>query len=220
MREFYRLIGLATILCGCQNPAQPPTVRSLPSPVATSTTAAPTASQPVALPPVTPGWRRFQFSGVTMDFPPTYLVSSNEAKNRWEDLTALGLEEQSLAALLEKTVAPAKILAVDKATINHKFVTNMLIAIDSSSKAKSLGEYGSAAAQALNGAWQIQKQDQVADRLRIFAVSKDAAKPVSLVTYLAQSKGKYWLVVFTTATDKLDQQLPEFDAITKSMHID
>jgi hypothetical protein len=155
-----------------------------------------------------------------MDFPPTYLVSSAEAKNRWEDLTALGMEEQSIAALLEKFVAPAKILAVDKTTVSNKFVTNIMISIDTGSKAKSLDDYGVMAAKELTTEWQIQKQDKVAEQLRIYATNKDATKPVSLVAYLASSKGKYWLTIFTTASDRLNQQLPEFDSIIKSMRID
>jgi hypothetical protein len=210
-------LGLAMISIGCQN--QPKTPIALPSPILTESTA-PTITKPATLPPVTPGWRRFQFTGVTMDFPPAYLVSSNEAKNRWEDLTPLGMEEQSIAALLEKFVAPAKILAVDKTTSNQKFVTNMMISIDTGSKAKSLDDYGASAAKELTTEWQIQKQDKVAEQLRIYATSKDAAKPVSLVAYLTSSKGKYWLTIFTTASDRLDKQLPEFDSIVKSMHID
>lgn len=205
------------ITIGCQNQTKTPT--TLPSPILTESTA-PTIAKSATLPPVTPGWRRFQFTGVTMDFPPTYLVSSAEAKNRWEDLTALGMEEQSIAALLEKFVAPAKILAVDKTTVSNKFVTNIMISIDTGSKAKSLDDYGVMAAKELTTEWQIQKQDKVADQLRISAISRDAAKPVNLVAYLANSKGKYWLTIFTTATDRLNQQLPEFDLIVKSMHID
>jgi hypothetical protein len=215
---FYGLIGLAMISIGCQNQTNTPTTS--PNPTLTSETTAPITTKSATLPPVAPGWRRFQFTGVTIDFPPTYLVSSDEAKNRWEDLTALGLEEQAIAALLEKFVAPAKILAVDKTTSNHKFVTNMMISIDSGSKAKSLDDYGATAAKELTTEWQIQKQDKVADKLRIYATNKDAAKPVSLVAYLANSKDKYWLTIFTTAADRLDQQLPEFDSIIKSMHID
>jgi hypothetical protein len=212
------LLGLAMIAIGCQNQTNTPTTS--PNPTVISETTDPTTTKSATSSPVAPGWRRFQFTGVTIDFPPNYLVSSAEAKNRWEDLTALGLEEQAIAALLEKFVAPAKILAVDKTTSNHKFVTNMMISIDSGSKAKSLDDYGAAAAKELTTEWQIQKQDKVADQLRIYATNKDAAKPVSLVAYLANSKGKYWLTIFTTATDRLDQQLPEFDSIVKSMHID
>jgi hypothetical protein len=215
---FCGLLGLAIISIGCQSQTNTPTTS--PNPTVTSETTAPTTTKSATLPPVNPGWRRFQFTGVTIDFPPNYLVSSAEAKNRWEDLTALGMEEQAIAALLEKFVAPAKILAVDKTTSNHKFVTNMMISIDSGSKAKSLDDYGAAAAKELTTEWQIQKQDKVADQLRISATNKDAAKTVSLVAYLANSKGKYWLTIFTTATDRLDQQLPEFDSIVKSMHID
>jgi hypothetical protein len=203
------------ISSGCQN--QPKTPITLPSPILTESTA-PTITKPATLPPVTPGWRRFQFTGVTMDFPPTYLVSSNEAKNRWEDLTALGMEEQSIATLLGKSVASAKIFAVDKTTISNKFVTNMMISIDNGSKAKNLDDYKFAAAQELTTEWQIKNQDKVADQLRIHAVSKDATKPVSLVAYVASSKGKYWLTIFTTATNQVDKQLPEFDLIVKSMH--
>jgi hypothetical protein len=215
---FWSLIGLAMIAIGCQNQTSTPTTS--PNPIVTSETTAPTTTKSATLPPVTPGWRRFQFTSVTIDFPPNYLVSSAEAKNRWEDLTALGMEEQAIAALLEKFVAPAKILAVDKTTSNHKFITNMMISINTGSKAKSLNDYGATAAKELTTEWQIQKQDKVADQLRISATNKDATKPVSLVAYLANSKGKYWLTIFTTATDRLDQQLPEFDSIVKSMHID
>jgi hypothetical protein len=215
---FWSLIGLAMIAIGCQNQTNTPTTS--PNPTVTSETTAPTTTKSATLPPVAPGWRRFQFTSVTIDFPPNYLVSSAEAKNRWEDLTALGMEEQAIAALLEKFVAPAKILAVDKTTSNHKFVTNMMISIDTGSKAKSLDDYGATAAKELTTEWQLQKQDKVADQLRISATNKDATKPVSLVAYLANSKGKYWLTIFTTATDRLDQQLPEFDSIVKSMHID
>jgi hypothetical protein len=218
--ESYVLVGLAMISIGCQNQTNTTNAPLTPSPTVTSEPTAPTTTKSATLLPIAPGWRRFQFTGVTIDFPPTYLVSSAEAKNRWEDLTALGLEEQAIAALLEKLVAPAKILAVDKTTSNHKFVTNMMISIDSGSKAKSLDDYGATAAKELTTEWQIQKQDKVADQLRIYATNKDAAKPVSLVAYLASSKGKYWLTIFTTATDRLDQQLPEFDSIVKSMHID
>ncbi len=220
--RFYGLIGLAIILIGCQNQAKTPTASSSPilsSPILTTNTA-PTTTKFATLPPVTPGWRRFQFTGVTMDFPSTYLVSSAEAKNRWADLTALGMEEPALAALLEKFVAPAKILAVDQTTSNQKFVTNMMISIDTGSKAKSLDDYGASAAKELTTEWQVQKQDKVAEQLRIYATSKDAAKPVSLVAYLANSNGKYWLTIFTTATDRLSQQLPEFDLIIKSMRLD
>jgi hypothetical protein len=216
--QFCCLLGLAMISIGCQNQTNTPTTS--PNPTVTSESTAPTNTKSATLPPVNPGWRRFQFTGVTIDFPPNYLVSSVEAKNRWEDLTALGMEEQAISALLEKFVAPAKILAVDKTTSNHKFVTNMMISIDSGSKAKSLNDYGATAAKELTTEWQIQKQDKVADQLRISATNKDAAKPVSLVAYLANSKGKYWLTIFTTATDRLDQQLSEFDSIVKSMHID
>jgi hypothetical protein len=216
--SFWGFVGLAMIAIGCQNQTNTPSTS--PNPTVTSETTAPTTTKSATLPPGAPGWRRFQFTGVTIDLPPTYLVSSAEAKNRWEDLTALGLEEQAIAALLEKFVAPAKILAVDKTTSNHKFVTNMMISIDSGSKAKSLDDYGATAAQELTTEWQIQKQDKVADQLRIYATNKDNAKPVSLVAYLASSKGKYWLTIFTTATDRLDQQLPEFDSIVKSMHLD
>jgi hypothetical protein len=212
------LLGLAMISIGCQNQTNISTTAISPSPQVTTTVS--TITKPATLPPLTPGWRRFQFTGVTIDFPPAYLVSSDEAKNRWEDLTVLGMEEQSIAALLEKFVAPAKIFAVDKTTINHKFVTNMMISIDSGSKAKSLDDYGAAAAKELTTEWQIQKQDKVADQLRIYATNKDAAKPVSLVAYLANNKGKYWLTIFTTATDRLDKQLHGFDSIIKSMHLD
>lgn len=226
--RFCSLLLLAMILIGCQNKINTPTKPSSPSAKVTSENTAPTTTESATLPPVAPGWRRFLFTGITMDFPPAYLVSSEEAKNRWEDLTALGMEEQSIAALLEKFVAPAKIFAVDKTTINNKFVTNMMILIDNGSKAKSLDDYGATAAQELTTEWQIQKQEKVADlptatlrkQLRISAVSKDAAKPVSLVAYLASSKGKYWLTIFTTATDRLDKQLPEFDSIVKSIHLD
>jgi hypothetical protein len=214
--QFCCLVGLAMISIGCQNQTKTPT--TLPSPILTESTA-PTITKSATLPPVTPGWRRFQFTGVTIDFPPAYLVSSDEAKNRWEDLAVLGLEEQSIAALLEKFVAPAKIFAIDKTTIEQKFVTNMMISIDGSSKAKSLDNYGATAALELATEWQIQKQDRVADQLRIQATSKDPAKPVSLVAYVASSKGKYWLTIFTTATDRLDKQMPEFDSIVKSMHL-
>jgi hypothetical protein len=224
------LLGLAMISIGCPNQTNISTTAISPSPQVTSATTVSTITKSAPLPPVTPGWRRFQFTGVTIDFPPAYLVSSDEAKNRWEDLKVLGIEEQSIAALLEKFVAPAKIFAVDKTTINHKFVTNMMISIDgdnqSGSKAKSLDDYGAAAAKELTTEWQIQKQNKVAnlptlrEQLRISAISKDSTKPVSLVAYLANNKGKYWLTIFTTATDRLDQQLPEFDSIIKSMHID
>jgi hypothetical protein len=216
---FCSLLGLALISIGCQNQTNTTTIS--PSSKTTSDTAS-TITKPATLPPppVTPGWRRFQFTGVTMDFPPAYLVSSNEVKNRWEDLTALGMEEQSIAALLEKFVAPAKIFAVDKTTIDNKFVTNMMISIDSNSKEKSLDDYGVTAAKELTTEWQIQKQDKVADQLRIQATSKDHTKSVSLIAYVSSSKDKYWLTIFTTATDRLDQQLPEFDSIAKSMHLD
>jgi hypothetical protein len=217
---FFGLIGLAMISIGCQNQTKTPATSPSPSAIVANEDTVPTITKSATLPPVTPGWRRFQFTGVTMDFPPTYLVSSDEAKNRWEDLTALGMEEQAIAALLKKFVAPAKILAVDKTTSNQKFVTNMMISIDSGSKAKSLDDYGAIAAKELTTEWQIQKQDKVAEQLRIYATSKDAAKPVSLVAYLANSKGKYWLTIFTTASDRLDKQMPEFDSIVKSMHID
>jgi hypothetical protein len=214
------LVGLSLISIGCQNQIQTSTTSLPQSPAVSVETTVPTSTKSVTLPPVTPGWRRFQFTGVTMDFPPTYLVSSDEAKNRWEDLTALGMEEQSIAALLEKSVAPAKIFAVDKTTIDNKFVTNMMISIDSGSKAKSLDNYGATAAQELTTEWQIQKQDQLDNKLRIQAINKNQAKPVSLVAYLASSKGKFWLTIFTTATDRLDKQLSEFDSIVKSMHLD
>jgi hypothetical protein len=217
---FCGLLGLTMISIGCQNQTSILTTSSSPNPTVTNETAVSTTIKSATLPPVAPGWRRFQFTSVTIDFPPAYLVSGDEAKNRWEDLTALGMEEQSIAALLEKFVAPAKIFAVDKTTIDNKFVTNMMISIDTGSKAKSLDDYGAAAAKELTTEWQIQKQDKVADQLRISATNKDAAKPVSLVAYLATSKGKYWLTIFTTASDRLDQQLPEFDSIVKSMHLD
>jgi hypothetical protein len=222
---FVGLLGLAMISIGCQNQPKNPTTAISPNPK-TSSDIVSTITKPATLPPVTPGWRRFQFTGVTVDFPPAYLVSSNEVKNRWEDLTALGLEEQSIAALLEKFVAPVKIFAVDKTTIDSKFVTNMMISIDSNSKEKSLDDYGINAAKELTTEWQIQKRNKVADlptaseQLRIQASSKDPTKPVSLVAYLASSKGKYWLTIFTTATDRLDKQLPEFDSIAKSMYLD
>jgi hypothetical protein len=216
---FVGLLGLAMISIGCQNQSKNPTTAISPNPKTSSNTVS-TITKPATLPPVTPGWRRFQFTGVTIDFPPAYLVSSNEVKNRWEDLTALGLEEQSIAALLEKFVAPVKIFAVDKTTINSKFVTNMMISIDSNSKAKSLDDYGITAAKELTTEWQIHKQDKVADQLRVQATSKDYTKPVSLIAYVSSSKGKYWLTIFTTATDQLDKQLPEFDSIAKSMYLD
>jgi hypothetical protein len=215
--RYWGLVGLSLVSIGCQN--QSNTSTASPSPTVTTETTVPTTTKS-AFPSVTPGWRRFQFTGVTIDFPPTYLVSSNEAKNRWEDLTALGMEEQSIATLLGKSVASAKIFAVDKTTISNKFVTNMMISIDNSSKAKSLDNYGVTAAQELTTEWQINKQDKIADRLRIHAVSKDATKPVSLVAYVASSKGKYWLTIFTTAINQVDKQLPELDSIVKSMRFD
>jgi hypothetical protein len=220
IRGFYGLLGLALISIGCQNQTNTPSVSPPPSPTLTNETTVPTATKSATLPPVAPGWRRFQFTGVTIDFPPTYLVSSDEAKNRWQDLTELGMDEQSIAALLGKFVAPAKIFAVDKTTIDNKFVTNMMILIDSSSKAKSLDNYGITAVQELTTEWQINKQDKIADRLRIHAVSKNAIKPVSLVAYVASNKGKYWVTIFTTAIDQADKQLPEFDSIVKSMRFD
>jgi hypothetical protein len=139
--RFCYLLGLAMISIGCQNQTKTPTTSSSPNSTVTRESTVPTTTKSTTLPPVTPGWRRFQFTGVAMDFPPTYLVSSAEAKNRWEDLTTLGMEEQSIAALLEKFVAPSKIFAVDKTTIDNKFVTNMMILIDSGSKVKSLDDY-------------------------------------------------------------------------------
>jgi hypothetical protein len=214
----WSLLGLAMISIGCQNQSKTPIAS--PNPIVTNETTIPATTKSATLPPVTSGWRRFQFTGVTIDFPPAYLISSDEAKNRWEDLTVLGLEEQSIAVLLEKIVAPAKIFAVDKTTIDNKFVTNMMISIDGSSKAKSLDNYGATAAQELTTEWQIQKQDKVAEQLRIQATSKDPAKPLSLVAYVASSKGKFWLTIFTTATDRSDKQIPEFDSIVRSMHLD
>ena len=211
-------MGLAMISISCQNQLNTPITPASPTSQVTTETSISTTST-VTLPAVAPGWRRFQFTGVTIDLPPAYLVSSDEAKNRWADLTALGLEEESIAALLEKFITPAKIFAVDKTTMNQKFVTNMMISIDSGSKAKSLDDYRATVVKELTTEWQIQKQDKVADRLRISAISKDATKPVNLIVYLANSKNQYWLTVFTTATDRLDKQLPEFDSIIKSMHI-
>ncbi len=217
---YWGLVGLALILIGCQNQSNIQKASPLPSPTVTNKITVPTTTKSATLPPVTPGWRRFQFTGIIIDFPPAYLVGSDEAQNKWQDLTALGIEEQSIAALLEKFVAPAKIFAVDKTTIEHNFVTNMMISIDNSSKAKSLDNYGAVAAQKLTTEWQIKKQDKVADQLRIQATSKDPAKPVSLVAYVASSKDKFWLTIFTTATDRVDKQIPEFDLIIKSIHFD